>query len=101
MGRLVVVSNRVAVPHRNVGDRAGGLAVVIRPVLKRYSGIWFGWSGKVSAKPEAPVRVIERGHQSYIVTDLTIDDYHEYYNGFANRALWPLFHYRLDIAARS
>jgi trehalose 6-phosphate synthase len=98
MGRLVVVSNRVAVPHRNVNDRAGGLAVVIRLVLKRYSGIWFGWSGKISAKPEPPVRAIERGHQSYIVTDLTVDDYHEYYNGFANRTLWPIFHYRLDIA---
>jgi trehalose 6-phosphate synthase len=98
MGRLVVVSNRVAVPHRNVNDRAGGLAVVIRLVLKRYSGTWFGWSGKISAKPEPPVRTIARGHQSYIVTDLTIDDYHEYYNGFANRTLWPIFHYRLDVA---
>jgi len=98
MGRLVVVSNRVAVPHGNVSDRAGGLAVVIRPVLKRHSGIWFGWSGKISAKSEAPVRKIMRGHESYIVTDLTSDDYHEYYNGFANRVLWPIFHYRLDVA---
>ena len=26
------------------------------------------------------------------------DDYQEYYNGFANRVLWPILHYRLDLA---
>ena len=33
-----------------------------------------------------------------MVTDLTEDDYQEYYNGFANRVLWPILHYRLDLA---
>ncbi len=98
MARLVVVSNRVVVPNRNVSDSAGGLAVVIRPVLKRHPGIWFGWSGRVAAKSETAVRTIQRGRQSYILTDLTEEDYEEYYNGFANRVLWPIFHYRLDIA---
>ena len=98
MERLVVVSNRVAVPNPDVGDRAGGLAVAIRPVLKQHSGIWFGWSGKVAEKSEVTVRTIERGRQSYVLTDLTEEDYQEYYNGFANRVLWPIFHYRLDIA---
>jgi trehalose 6-phosphate synthase len=98
MGRLVVVSNRVAVPNRKVSDGAGGLAVAIRPVLKRHPGIWFGWSGRVAAKSDVMVQTIERGHQSYVLTDLTKEDYDEYYNGFANRVLWPIFHYRLDIA---
>lgn len=44
------------------------------------------------------MRIIARGHRSYILTDLTPEDYDEYYNGFANRVLWPIFHYRLDIA---
>ena len=35
---------------------------------------------------------------SYVVTDLAEADYHEYYNGFANRVLWPILHYRLDLA---
>ena len=98
MGRLVVVSNRVAVPNRKVSDGAGGLAVAIRPVLKHHPGIWFGWSGRVAAKSDVTVQTIERGHQSYVLTDLTKEDYDEYYNGFANRVLWPIFHYRLDIA---
>ena len=35
---------------------------------------------------------------SYVVTDLVDADYQEYYNGFANRVLWPILHYRLDLA---
>ena len=98
VARLVVVSNRVAVPNRDAPDGAGGLAVAIRPILKRYPGIWFGWSGKVAAKSEVSVRSIERRHQLYVLTDLTKEDFQEYYSGFANRVLWPIFHYRLDIA---
>ncbi len=98
MGRLVVVSNRVAVPNRKVSDGAGGLAVAIQSVLKRHPGIWFGWSGRVAVKSDVVVQTIERGRQSYVLTDLTKEDYDEYYNGFANRVLWPIFHYRQDLA---
>ncbi len=38
------------------------------------------------------------GQTSYVVTDLIEADYQEYYNGFANRVLWPILHYRLDLA---
>jgi len=61
-------------------------------------GIWFGWSGRVAAKSQIAVRAIERGKQSYVLTDLTEEDRQEYYNGFANRVLWPILHYRLDMA---
>jgi trehalose 6-phosphate synthase len=74
--RLVVVSNRVAVPGRDAESPAGGLAVAIRPILKRHPGIWFGWSGQVSTSSDV-VRTIQRGHQSYVLIDLTKEDYHE------------------------
>ncbi len=96
MARLIVVSNRVAVPS---GDsQAGGLAVAVRSLLKRHGGLWFGWSGTVSADEDATTRTIQRGDMSYVVTDLVEADYQEYYNGFANRVLWPILHYRLDLA---
>jgi trehalose 6-phosphate synthase len=98
LARLVVVSNRVAIPGRDGGGRAGGLAVAIRPVLRRHPGIWFGWSGRVAAKSQVAVRTIARGKQTYVLADLAEDDYLEYYNGFANRVLWPILHYRLDLA---
>ena len=66
--------------------------------MKRHPGIWFGWSGRVAAASDVTVRTVQHGHQSYVLTDLAEDDYQEYYNGYANRVLWPILHYRLDLA---
>src|SRR5271170_1358856 len=35
---------------------------------------------------------------TYITLDLSKADHQEYYNGFANRVLWPILHYRVDLA---
>jgi trehalose 6-phosphate synthase len=96
LARLVVVSNRVAVPSHD--QQAGGLAVAVRSLLKRHGGLWFGWSGTVSADGDVTTRTIQHRDMSYVVTDLVEADYQEYYNGFANRVLWPILHYRLDLA---
>jgi len=48
MSRLVVVSNRVA-PIRTGKAAAGGLAVGVYDALRQSGGIWFGWSGDISA----------------------------------------------------
>jgi trehalose 6-phosphate synthase len=98
LARLVLVSNRVAIPGREGGSQAGGLAVAMHSILRRHPGIWFGWSGEVATKSNSQVRTIQRGHQSYVTTDLIEEDYREYYNAYANRVLWPILHYRLDLA---
>src|SRR5579862_9433241 len=98
MARLVVVSNRVSVPSSDGGKRAGGLEVALRPALHRSGGIWFGWSGKVADADQLETRSLKHKNVEYVVTDLSNDDYQEYYNGFANRVLWPILHYRLDLA---
>jgi trehalose-6-phosphate synthase len=48
-GRLVVVSNRVLRPTRDGSSSAGGLAVALEGALKQRGGLWFGWSGKITA----------------------------------------------------
>jgi len=96
--RLIVVSNRVAVPSHKGGGQVGGLAVAIESLLKRHPGIWFGWSGNVSPSEDFELKTTHRGDISYVVTDIAESDYQEYYNGFANRVLWPILHYRLDLA---
>ena len=101
MARIVVVSNRVAVPSGERAASAGGLEVSLRGFLKRHRGLWFGWSGRVAGKGEVATREVESGGVTYITTDLTRADYQEYYNGFANRMLWPILHYRLDLAEYS
>jgi trehalose 6-phosphate synthase len=98
LARLIVISNRVAVPNRSGRVQAGGLAIGIRAILKRHPGIWFGWSGRVTSPNELTTRAIKDRGITYAVTDLVEADFQEYYNGFANRVLWPILHYRLDLA---
>lgn len=97
MSRLVVVSNRVALP--GAGRQAGGLTVAVNAALRKQPGIWFGWSGKVTDSDGAPKpAIIESRGITYIAQDLPRRDYEEYYQGFANSVLWPILHYRVDLA---
>ena len=93
MSRLIVVSNRVALPKET---RAGGLAAAMYSALTENGGIWFGWSGRAVETPGPPTEQSEGGI-TYVTVDLTRAEYDAYYNGFANRTLWPLLHYRLDL----
>jgi trehalose 6-phosphate synthase len=101
MSRLVVVSNRVADPRKTA---AGGLAVALAETLNNTGGMWFGWSGKVlpsdgSAAPlEGPVHQSAAGRVTLATVDLSEQDHATYYLGYANAVLWPVFHYRLDLA---
>lgn len=96
MSRLVVVSNRVTVAT-DTKARAGGLAVALQDALRQHGGIWFGWSGKVVPETTSEVATVTAGPVTYATVDLSRKDHAEYYNGFANQALWPLFHYRLGL----
>jgi trehalose 6-phosphate synthase len=97
LARLLVVSNRVSVPGDG-STRAGGLEVALRPALQKNGGVWLGWSGKVAPAGELQTRFIRHKNIEYVITDLSKDDFEEYYSGFANRVLWPILHYRLDLA---
>ena len=94
MNRLVVVSNRVAVPGES---RAGGLAVGLEAALRTHGGLWFGWSGKVVREASGRIHEQSQGDVRYVTMDLDRPDHDAYYNGFANRTLWPLLHSRLDL----
>jgi trehalose 6-phosphate synthase len=69
--------------------------VALHEAFQTYKGPWFGWSGKVSAHSAAQPKIIHKELVQYAVVDLTSLDRQEYYNGFANRALWPIMHYRM------
>jgi trehalose 6-phosphate synthase len=101
MGRLVVVSNRVPPPDDGAAD-AGGLAVALKAALRDRGGLWLGWSGKTANEESdlggSAVHTRREGGVEFALIDLTKRDLNEYYSGFANRALWPLLHYRLDLA---
>jgi trehalose 6-phosphate synthase len=101
MTRLVVVSNRVADPRRTA---AGGLAVAVGEALTTTGGLWFGWSGNVieggqgGAAGEGKVHLQRAGNVTLATVDICREDHDTYYRGYANGVLWPVFHYRLDLA---
>jgi trehalose 6-phosphate synthase len=98
LAQLVIVSNRVAIPEKNAKARAGGLEVAVKAALKHKSGIWFGWSGKVATLTKIATQRVMHDGITYITLDLSKEDHHEYYHGFTNRVLWPILHYRVDLA---
>jgi trehalose 6-phosphate synthase len=99
MGRLIVISNRVSPPSDVGGGTQGGLAMALAAALREHSGIWFGWSGQTTETYSGQVGVQRAGGVTVATMDLEDQDVQEYYNGYANKTLWPLFHHRVDLTA--
>lgn len=95
-GRIVVVSNRVN-PASSLKSNPGGLAIAMRAALGDRPAIWFGWSGSVAETAAEAPHLSTDGNVTRALIDLPRADFDRYYSGFANRALWPLFHYRMGI----
>lgn len=93
-GRTVMVSNRVALPGQT---QTGGLAVALTAAIGDGSGMWLGWSGALASDKRPPITTQRQGALDYVLVDLPADDFDGYYHGYANRVLWPLFHYRVDL----
>lgn len=97
MSRLVLASNRVA--DLSGGVTAGGLSVAVVDALRDGNGVWFGWSGEIVDDQAKVGLSLERYETVTIATQpMTQDEYDRYYLGYSNRALWPVFHNRLDLA---
>ena len=86
-------------PARPGAASTGGLAMALAAALKEYKGIWFGWSGQTTETFTGLLHMQKVGGVTVATVDLEEQDYQEYYNGYANRTLWPLFHYRIDLTA--
>jgi len=88
---LVIVSNRLPVQwtERGWSRSAGGLVSALEPVLEKRGGTWVGWngdSGGMTLQPPASETV------NYVPVPLIEEEIAQYYLGFANSTLWPLFH---------
>jgi trehalose 6-phosphate synthase len=95
MRRLIVISNRVTIAS---DGSQGGLAVALTSALRQSGGLWFGWSGEQTDEFTGQISFRRQGDVTTATVDLEEQDVDEYYNGYANRTLWPLFHYRIDLA---
>jgi trehalose 6-phosphate synthase len=94
--RLVMISNRVIDFH--AVTQAGGVSVAIYDALARHRGFWFGWNGQIE-DGDAPAPTVETsGIHRTVTIPLTTADHKDYYLGYSNSVLWPVFHNRLDLA---
>jgi len=99
MSRIVLVSNRVADLSR--AAQAGGVVIAIADVLRARNGLWLGWSGKIGERSEearTTPDIVETGAATIATLPLSNREYKDYYLGYANAVLWPVFHSRLDLA---
>jgi trehalose 6-phosphate synthase len=99
-GRLLVVSNRLPVTLKREGDSwtvtagAGGLITALAPVLRDRGGLWVGSSGQTGqGDPTASfVRFSKEVGYDLLPIELSEAEHRNYYEGFSNEIIWPLFH---------
>ena len=92
---FVVVANRLPIDVERLPDGTttykrspGGLVTALEPLLRKRRGAWIGWPG-ITDGDEDPI--IEEDLEMRPVR-LSADDVADYYEGFSNAALWPLYH---------
>ena len=98
--RLVVVSNRIPVTFRRENGSlvavpsAGGLVGALEPVLQEHGGMWVGAAGTEDSPElhELLNAAAEGRNFKYVPLVLTKEEQANYYEGFSNEVLWPLFH---------
>ncbi|KAL2622411.1 hypothetical protein R1flu_002616 [Riccia fluitans] len=98
--RLLVVANRLPVSATRRGDdwhlelSAGGLVSALLGVKQNFETRWIGWAGvnvpDESGQKTLAAALAENGCFPVFLDDVTVD---QYYNGYCNNVLWPLFHY--------
>ena len=91
---FVVIANRLPIHHSPTQGTSewrpspGGLVTALTSVLQSRNGLWIGWPG-VSDDIEAPC-TFEGIALSAVA--ISADEYEEFYLGFSNATLWPLYH---------
>jgi trehalose 6-phosphate synthase len=92
---MVVVANRLPVDRVEEPDGTttwrpspGGLVTALEPVLRRHHGAWIGWPGG-DVDDLAP---FEQDGLTLVPIALSAAEVEEYYEGFSNGTLWPLYH---------
>lgn len=92
---FVVVANRLPVDRVVHDDGSvdwrtspGGLVTALEPVMRSKGGAWVGWHGA----PDETIEGFEHDGYEIVPVVLGQTEYEEYYEGFSNATLWPLYH---------
>ncbi len=103
MSRIILVSNRLSVSVAWDGDSfvfkpsVGGLATGLSSFYQRQDSLWVGWCGlphdQLSDDEESEVEERLRTEYKSVPVPLSTEDLNQFYYGFCNNIIWPLFHY--------
>ena len=100
MSRLVIISNRLPVTisekkgKLTVRPSTGGLATGLNSLSNKYEVIWVGWPG-MAVNKQSQKTAIGKILKELAMHPVFIDSskFNNFYGGFSNSTLWPLFHY--------
>lgn len=97
--RIINVSNRLPIKITNIEEKItyqnseGGLATGLGSIFSKYENIWIGWPGAEisgSMRMEVTETLQEKNLHPIFLSKSEIDNFYE---GFSNEIIWPLFHY--------
>ncbi|XP_050368921.1 alpha,alpha-trehalose-phosphate synthase [UDP-forming] 1-like [Argentina anserina] len=98
--RLMVVANRLPVSAVREGEDSWSLEISPGGLVSALSGVndiearWIGWAG-VNVPDDIGQKSLTKALAEKKCIPVFLDEelVHQYYNGFCNNILWPLFHY--------
>ncbi len=100
MSKTIIVSNRLPVKltetngEYNFIPSEGGLATGLGSVYRQSGNVWVGWPGMEITDQDIQQKIInELDSQNLKPVFLTQEEINNYYEGFSNEVLWPVFHY--------
>ncbi len=105
MGKTIILSNRLPVKISNDNgsfsfqSSEGGLATGLGSIYKTDNSIWIGWPGLFIENVQQK-KLIEKELDALKLYPvyLTNEDINQYYEGFSNEIIWPVFHYMSTYA---
>jgi trehalose 6-phosphate synthase/phosphatase len=106
MSKLIIASNRlpVTITKRKGKFKAqsstGGLVTALGGLEKSQRHVWIGWPGITMSPSNPEAKDIEAllKPENYRPVFLSRHDIDNYYHGFCNETIWPLFHYFVQFA---
>lgn len=102
--KTIIVSNRLPVKIvekdgvYELSPSEGGLATGLGSIYKSGHNIWIGWPG-IEVPEDRQEEVTEQlAALNLIPVFLSTEEINQYYEGFSNEVLWPVFHYMITYA---
>jgi trehalose 6-phosphate synthase/phosphatase len=103
--KVIIVSNRlpVTIQQQESGlafkPSAGGLATGLSSVYQKDHNLWIGWPGLADVGTEERGKITSALNNDHMApVFLSKEDIRDFYEGFSNKTLWPLFHYFTEFA---